>query len=390
MNSPGEDCTSRALFEREVMAKKVIEGCRRENGFYASTQRYHELWLRDLVYSEDMLFKLGYRREIKNHLSEFIKLQRRNGQMPTVIDFSVTKLIPQRYQSCPCDTEILFVIGMSKCGEFAGNQFFKENEKAIKSCVTFIEGKLNEHHLIPGMDWRDTIPNYKGKFLLANQMLLTDMYELLENSKAANLVKKNVNELFLSKNQNYYADTVYWEDGELKQDHNFDSFGNALAIINGTASEKVSNGILNGFNIAKTPFGYRNITPPYEFNRAKLLATWYFMCRVGNGAFLRNKPGFYQNSTIWPFVEIKVIDALRKLQATAEADAATKLIIERPGFNEFYNPTTGAPRGSKGQLWTAAAIVSAVELRSFGNKKHRVKRLRVTVLSNKIWLLSFW
>ena len=189
--------------------------------------------------------------------------------------------------------------------------------------------QTDERQLIPGMDWRDTIPNYKGKFLLANQMLLADMYELLENSKAANLVKENVNKLFLSKNQYYYADTVYWEDGELKQDHNFDSFGNALAIINGTASEKVSNGILNGFNIAKTPFGYRNITPPYEFNRAKLMATWYFMCRVGNGAFLRNKFGMYQNSAIWPFVEIRVIDALRKMQATAEAEAATKLLIER-------------------------------------------------------------
>lgn len=348
--------------EKEEKAKKVIEECRRENGFYASTQRYHELWLRDLVYSEDVLLKLGYPREIKNHLSEFIKLQRRNGQMPTVIDFSSSKLIRQRYQSCPSDTEILFVIGMRKHAEFAGTQFFKENEEAVKSCVTFIENKLDEHQLIPGMDWRDTMPNYKGKFLLANQMLLANMYDLLENPKAANLVKENVNKLFPSKNLCCYADAVYWKDGELKQDHNFDSLGNALAIINGTASEEVSKGILNGFNAAKTSFGYRNITPHYEFNRAKLLATWYFNCGVANGAFLRNKPGFYQNSAIWPFVEIRVICALTKLQATSEAEAATKLMVVRQGFNEFYNPTTGAPRGSKGQLWTAAAVLSAVDL----------------------------
>jgi hypothetical protein len=71
------------------------------------------------------------------------------------------------------------------------------------------------------------------------------------------------------------------------------------------ASEKVSKGILNGFNNAKTPFGYRNITPYYEYNRAKLLATWCLMCGVTNGAFLRNSPGLYQNSAIWPFVEIR-------------------------------------------------------------------------------------
>ena len=361
LNNP-EDCTSRALLEKEEEAKKVIEGCKRANGFYASSQRYHALWLRDLVYSEDVLFKLGYVRDVENHLSEFMKLQRRNGQMPTTIDFSFSKLLPQRYQSCPSDTEILFVIGMRKHAEFAGNQFFKENEDAVKLCINFIENRLDEHQLIPGMDWRDAMPNYRGKCLLANQMLLADMYDLLGNLTGANLVKDNVNKFFYSKNLCCYADTVHWEDGELELDDNFDGLGNALAILNGTASQKVSEGILKRFDTAKTPFGYRNITPNYEFNRAKLLVTWYLTCGVANGTFLRNRPGMYQNSAIWPFVEIRVIDALRKLQETGEAEAATKLMIERKGFNEFYDPTTGAPRGSEGQLWTAAAVISAVNL----------------------------
>jgi len=360
LNNP-EGYTSRTLLEKKEKARKVIEGCRRQNGFYASTQRYHELWIRDLVYSEDVLLKLGYARDVENHLSEFMKLQRRNGQMPTVIDFSVSRLIRQRYQSCPSDTEILFVIGMRKYAEFAGDHFFRENEEAVKSCVTFIKNRLDEHQLIFGMDWRDAIPNYKGKCLLANQMLLADMYELLGNITASNLVKENVNKFFYSKNLCCYADTVHWEDGDVKRDHNFDSLGNALAILNDTAPEKISEGLVKGFNAAKTHFGYRNIMPNYEFNRAKLLVTWYFTCGVANGAFLRNKPGMYQNSAIWPFVEIRVIDALRKLQATSEAEAATKLMIERKGFNEFYDPTTGEPRGSEGQLWTAAAVLSAVD-----------------------------
>jgi len=37
-------------------------------------------------------------------------------------------------------------------------------------------------------------------------------------------------------------------------------------------------------------------------------------------------------------------------------------MTERKGFNEFYNPTTGAPGGSMGQLWTAAAVLSAVDI----------------------------
>ena len=280
--------------------------------------------------------------------------------MPTVIDFSVSKLIRQRYQRCLADTEILFVIGMHKYASVAGNKFFEENKEAVKSCLAFLESKLDEHLLISGMDWRDAMPVYIGKCLLANQMLLADMYELLGNSTASNLIKENVNKLFYLGNLGWYADAVSWDGSELKQDYQFDTFGNALAIINGTASEKVSEGILRGFDVAKTPFGYRNITPYYEFDREKALLTWYEKCRVPFGVFLRNRPGKYQNSAIWPFVEIRVIDALRKLQAASEAEAATNLMIERKDFNEFYDPTTGAPEGSGGQLWTAAATLSAI------------------------------
>ena len=55
-----------------------------------------------------------------------------------------------------------------------------------------------------------------------------------------------------------------------------------------------------------------------------------------------------------------MIDALRKLQAASEAEAATNLMVERKGLNEFYDPTTGAPDGSEGQLWTATAALSAI------------------------------
>jgi hypothetical protein len=305
---------------------------------------------------------LGYAKEVKNHLSEFIKLQRKNGQMPTVISYSYNKLIVRRFQSCISDTEILFVIGMCEYANFAGSEFFNENEVAVNSCVAFIEGKLNEHGLIPGMDWRDAMANYGGKFLLANQMLLADMYDRLGKPATADSIKEKVNRFFYSKNFCCYADSVQWEDDKLKKDHHFDCLGNALAILNRTASIEVSKNILKGFEAAKTPFGYKNIMPHYELNRAKFLTSWDNICLIFNGALQRNRPGDYQNSAIWPFVELRVAAALDKLRATNEAEAAKKLILEREGFNEFYNPTTGAPGGSKGQLWTAAAVLSAANL----------------------------
>jgi len=46
------------LSERIENAKKVIEDCWKEKYFYASTQNYHGSWLRDSVYSEDLLLNI--------------------------------------------------------------------------------------------------------------------------------------------------------------------------------------------------------------------------------------------------------------------------------------------------------------------------------------------
>jgi hypothetical protein len=351
---------SEAALEKAKNAREVIKECRTDRGFNASTQLYRQLWLRDLVYSEDALLRLSYQKDVENHLSEFISLQRNNGQMPTVIDYSVTKVMRQSYQRCSSDAEILFVIGMNKLATSGCSEFFDENLESMKLCTVFIENKLDVHRFIPGMDWRDAMPVYIDKYLLANQMLLADMYELQGNSAASNLIKENVNKLFFCGDLGWYADSVYWSGNELKMDRHFDSFGNALAILNGTASKQDSESLLRGFNIANTPFGYRNIVPHYVFSRQKALATWYKTCRVPFGVFLRNRMGKYQNSTIWPFVEIKVIEALRKLQAEKEAESATNILIQRSGFNEFYDPVSGAPAGSRGQLWTAAATLAAI------------------------------
>ena len=351
---------SEEVLEKETQARDVIKACRTDRGFNASTQLYHQLWLRDLVYSEDALLRLGYQKDVENHFSEFITLQRSSGQMPTVIDYSVSKVIRQRYQRCPVDAEILFVIGMQKLVAVGCDEFFDENLESVKLCLAFIENKLDAHKLIPGMDWRDAMPVYIGKYLLANQMLLADMYELQGNSSASNLVKENVNKLFYCGDLGWYGDSISWSGNELKLDRHFDCLGNALAVLNKTASEKVSEGILKGFKVAKTPFGYRNIMPYYEFNREKALATWYKTCRVPFGVFLRNGVGKYQNSAIWPFVEIRVIDALKELQMENEAKEAANIMVKRKYFNEFYDPETGVPKGSEGQLWTAAATLLAI------------------------------
>ena len=214
----------KSFWKRREQAQEVIKACRTDRGFNASTQLYQQLWLRDLVYSEDVLLRLGYQKDVENHLSEFVALQRSNGQMPTVIDYSMKKVVRQRYQRCSSDAEILFVVGMHKLVAVGCDEFFDENLESVKLCDAFIQNKLDSHRFIPGMDWRDAMPVYIDKYLLANQMLLADMYELQENLQASNLVKENVNKLFYCEDLGWYADSIYWSGNELELDRHFDSW----------------------------------------------------------------------------------------------------------------------------------------------------------------------
>ena len=55
------DHSSKTFLEKEQQARAVIDACRTETGFVASTQSYRQLWLRDLVYSEDALLRFWVR-----------------------------------------------------------------------------------------------------------------------------------------------------------------------------------------------------------------------------------------------------------------------------------------------------------------------------------------
>ncbi|HKT21648.1 MAG TPA: hypothetical protein VJR06_03355, partial [Nitrososphaerales archaeon] len=118
-------------------------------------------------------------------------------------------------------------------------------------------------------------------------------------------------------------------------------------------------GTLEGFRRADSGFGYRNVSPAYPVNRWKgFRSVGRFNAFVRTGAWLRNRADHYQNSAVWPFVEARVVGALRSAGSTSEAEAASGRLLRRRGMSEWYSPTTGEPHGSNGQLWTAAAVIS--------------------------------
>jgi hypothetical protein len=344
-------------------AKAVIQRCVSPKGFHASTQLYPELWVRDLVYSEDVLLRLGYGETIKRHLTAFLDLQRENGNLPTVITSFWRRSLNQTFHFWTCDTEILFVVGAFDYANYTGDMdFLKLNQEKIDRCTGFVNGRLNKLGLIPGTDWRDAILDLDGRYLLANQVQLANMYERTGHKERSKALMETIRDVYSLDDQGSLADSVRWDDGVLQKDTHFDCLGSALGVLNGTISSGVYSDLGRKFQDAFTGYGFRNVVPVYEEDRARAFRSINSLnAFVRNGAVLRNRRDSYQNSAVWPFVEARIVAALRKMRMTPEARNGSEKMLARRGMNEWYGPFDGVGHGSAGQLWTAAAVVAQAE-----------------------------
>jgi glycogen debranching enzyme len=338
---------------------------------------YRDLWMRDLFYSESTLLKLGYQETVRAHFETFLNYQLTSGQVPTVISPSGwRRLVSQRFHFWTADTEILFVSGMIVYAKETGDYtFLQENRKRIDRCVEFIRRRVNSLGLLPGSDWRDAIVNYYGrdrKFLLSNQVLLAQMYDDLEMTQDAKTLKDTIRELFFLRpfeaGSQYPADCISWDHENVKKpgrervikfECRLDSLGASLAILGDIIAGNLAVEVARHIDLhAKTKYGYRNLTPPVQIDRFRAFSSTNTMNGfVRNGAFLRNRQNHYQNSALWPFVEARIVSAFRKVGLSGRAAELSKLMIERDGYNEWYSPMNGRPKGSRDQLWTAAAVL---------------------------------
>jgi glycogen debranching enzyme len=185
------------------------------------------------------------------------------------------------------------------------------------------------------------------------------LYEKLGQIEKSKALMETIRDVFCLPDQGCFADSVWWSNGNLQRDPRFDSMGLALGVINGTIPPGMYSVLQKQFQLAESEFGYRNVTPAYQANRASAFRSVHGLnAFVRNGAVIRNRKDSYQNSAIWPFVEARVVAALRKMGISAEAQKASDRMLARNGMNEWYSPVDGAPHGSGGQLWTAAAIIA--------------------------------
>ena len=254
------------------------------------------------------------------------------------------------------------MIGVYKYASVACDPaFLEENQEGLTKCLRFVEGKRSSLGLIPGADWRDAVMNYDRKFLLSNQVLLAEMYDSMGISEDARETRETIRYIFSCPDEGYLADCVSWKEGALVRESRLDCLGNAMAICSGVLIGQDAQKAANWFEVSRTPYGYANLSPPIMIRRTEAfrsaLALNYF---VRNGAFLRNRPGHYQNSAVWPFVEARVVAAFRKVGRADKAGELSAIILNRQAFNEWYSPESGAPRGSRDQLWTAAAVLEQI------------------------------
>jgi glycogen debranching enzyme len=367
-------------------AKNVIEKCRTDEGFFASGDLYRDLWLRDFVYSENVLLELGYHENVRRHLETFLKHQLENGQIPTVIPKGWKYPLISMFHFWTADTEILFVLGMMTYFKITKDHtFIDQHQKQIEKCVEFVRAKTNSLGLIPGYDWRDamTQSNHATRYFLSNQVLLVQMYDELGRKDDSKALKEIILDLYFSQPKKsgsniFPTDCIcqndeniknkQWkgkeEDSEFKFENRLDCFGSSLAILGEIVAGNDAIQIVENIDrLARTEYGYKNIAPPVKIERLQAFASINAMrAFVKSGAFVRNRPNHYQNSAIWPFVEARIVSAFKKVGFVEKARELSNFMLYRKGLNEWYSPKDGQPLGSRDQLWTAAAVLEQILL----------------------------
>ena len=341
-------------------AKKIVEGCIGKNGVWASSFRYkYQCWTRDFVIAtEDLLLEWGKDDIVKKHIENLARHQYSDGRMPIMfLDNTVKWLAIKIWNSISNrrisfllrgyfskdgigqlspwtkDSEILFVLGIMKYVIKTNDQkLLSENKERISNALAYVEKNLMKDGLVFGGDWRDTRPDLDDKFLLTNNCFLFQGYKLLGEASKAEKLKRTINEkLWTGK---YYRDYVGVDD--------FDTLGNALAILFEIAPTEYLPLILQSAEVLDTSYGYKlnGVTlPPKSKEETEIM--------------LKTN----QFGVIWPFIHGFMILAALKSGATEIALRQFSKWSNLDGFFEFYDPLTGKGYGSAEQIWSAALYI---------------------------------
>lgn len=344
-------------YKRLEEALAVIEECKTETGFYASGDLYkHEYWTRDFSYSLEGLLEAGHAETARKNLESLWDRQKLNGKLPVLF---IKNKLPWMYNSLKKGRLKSFL------GSFSGlvgiiNSIFGVSDPTphavlatydyaritgdysvikafaprIKKAIDYIERQYDDRMLV-GCDWRDLMPEMKKKKLLSNQCLLYRIYCLSGLKEKAEILKQRINENFW--NGEFYISALDSAD--------FDVLGTSLAV---------RWGIIPKERYLKTALMLRRASGQYGIKNMILSSENY---KIGKVRIAKCD----QYGTIWPFVSYNAVVALHEMGCKEEALEEFNKLDNLPGFNEWYEPHSGRPCGSRDQLWSAAMYITATK-----------------------------
>src|SRR3989344_517982 len=338
-------------------AEEIIKKCIGTKGVWASSSRYkYQCWTRDFVIAtEDIILGWGQHDIVKKHLSELAKRQYADGRIPIMfLDHAFRWLAIKTWNSIrnrrlsfllkgyfskdgvgqlshwTKDSEILFSLGLAKYAVTTGDRTFLDKYKnQIEKALSYVEANLMKDGLTAGGDWRDTRLDLDDKFLLTNNCFLFQAYFLLGKSEKAEAIKNKINKDFW--NGSHYRDYLGV--------NNFDTLGNALAILFDVAPSNYFESIFSSAENLDTQYGYKlnDVTlPPKSKEETEIM--------------LKTN----QFGVIWQFIHGFMILAAIKAGKLDLAKRQFEKWNKLDGFFEFYNPLTGKGHGSNEQVWSAA------------------------------------
>jgi GH15 family glucan-1,4-alpha-glucosidase len=326
----------------------------------------------------------------KTSLLSLAHLQSSKGQIPYSYNFKTRQ--SKYWSPGNLDSTLWWLIAcLVYIRETKNKTFIKIISPKITKALTWLSYQdQNEDGLLEqgdGGDWADEMPN-RGVVLYSNILwhkalsLITPLSRVGElKLPTIKLVKSGINSLlwqpsgkiniYLKKNfyiKKFISTATNLTQTKLPYFLNYfshrqfgtrcDACGNILAILFGLASKKQSEQIIKYILNKKLnkPFPVVVYYPPIK--KADSDWTGYMLHRN------QNRPWYYQNGGIWPYVGGFWVMALnlsgnKKLAKQELEKLAQSNKLNNWEFNEFLHGKTGKPMGVKKQSWNAGTFILA-------------------------------
>lgn len=264
-------------FDNIQICRDIISFNTHEEGLWASSQNYTDVWTRDTFFTLlglELSRDTMYQKLLSKTIDNLLAYQKENGQIPLYYGRGnwLTKFFCSSGAEGDISVEYNDVKNGSICTDSAfqfiilvqenyKDRYTKECERSYNYMMTMKkDGLIYEHGL---GSWQDTIV-HKGHLLYTN-VLYYQAAKLLE--KPSSNIRRKINDVLWNKEKGYYKCSST-NDG-------FDQVGNALAIFYNLASNKqmkriieyrkkmFKNGIMNTPNESKN---FQIYLPSYLIN----------------------------------------------------------------------------------------------------------------------------